>query len=92
MMRIYDASALAEINSDNVTESYSLPGIVDFFYTRPQLRGGGIALFGNRRWEAVAFFVSIASAECLALKVSDVRSSRCRLAFSRPKCESVCRF
>lgn len=87
---VVDVFVLTEINLSNIsTEQFSLPGFVSHFYTRPNGRGGGIAVYVRKEWGSLELNVSFSCAECLALRLYNGTTFLSLLAIYRPPSGNV---
>lgn len=88
-----DVFVLTEISiSSDLTDQFTLAGFNGHFRTRPNGRGGGIAVFVKHSWLTSDLNVAYSSAECLALRVFNHSESVVLLACYRPPSENVLSF
>lgn len=87
---IIDVFVLTEISiSAADTNQFSLPGYTATFYTRCSGRGGGIAVFVNKKWSVSQNPLQFSHAECVALSLGNEATSVYLLAVYRPPSSNV---
>lgn len=92
-LRPSDVYVLTEINiGSQSTPQFSLPGYNSYFFTRPNGRGGGIAIYVKQEWTVSTLNLSFLHAETVTLRMSRKNTSIALWAFYRPPSDSVALF
>lgn len=88
-----DAVVVTEINvSEDFLQIFSLNGYKSCSITRPNRRGGGIAISFSSKYDTSSVDVTFVHAECLAITIRCINYDLLLLAVYRPPCNSAARF
>ncbi|CAN7977143.1 unnamed protein product [Ixodes persulcatus] len=90
---LIDAFVLTEINIPSESlELFVLPGYRSFCYTRPDRRGGGIAVFVRDVYTTPRLDISFVYAESVALRIITKHASFLLMVVNRPPSSSASNF